>query len=221
MLNDAERMVRILDRLSVAFKPWDQRTIDPFLILVQTVLSQNTNWRNTKVAFNRLAKKFRTPERLAKADVRTIQRLIKPAGLHQMKSLRLKQIARAICDAYNGDLSALLRKPLLEARNELLALPGVGYKTTDCILLFAAKRDVLPVDTHIFRIAKRLGVTSARDDYETVKAKLEGLIPSGRRGEVHMLLIQHGRRYCNARGPLCKDCPISDLCPHKSPRARN
>lgn len=219
-MDDRERMVKILERLSAEFELWRQRGRGPFEILVQTVLSQNTNWRNTKLAFDRLMKKFRTPKQLAEADAREIQKLIEPAGLHQMKSGRLKQIAQIICDKVNGDLGRVIRKPIEEARGELLALPGVGYKTADCVLLFAAGRDVLPIDTHIFRVAERLGFISARDGYEAVKTRLEGLVPSGRRGEAHILLIQHGRRYCNARTPLCEDCPIGDLCPYKSSKAK-
>jgi endonuclease-3 len=213
---DRERFVEILDRLSAEFELWRYPSKNPFEVLVQTVLSQNTNWRNTKLAFNRLVQKFKKPEQLAQADPKEIQRLIEPAGLHRMKSARLKRIAQIVCEKYGGDLRKVIRKPIEEARRELLALPGIGYKTADCVLLFAGGRDVLPIDTHIFRVAERLGFTSAEDDYEGVKAKLEALVPSGRRGEAHILLIQHGRRYCRVRDPLCGNCPIWDLCfyPH-------
>ncbi|MCS7132050.1 MAG: endonuclease III [Hadesarchaea archaeon] len=211
-IDDRCRIIEILDRLSAEFELWKYRSKDPFEVLVQTVLSQNTNWRNTKLAFDRLMQKFRKPEQLAQADRREIQRLIEPAGLHQMKSARLKQIAQIVCKKYGGDLRKVVRKPIEEARRELLALPGVGYKTADCVLLFAGGRDVLPIDTHIFRVAERLGFTSAEDGYEEVRTRLEALIPSGRRGEAHILLIQHGRRYCRARVPLCGNCPIQDLC---------
>jgi endonuclease-3 len=106
-----------------------------------------------------------------------------------------------------------VEKRLEEARQELLSLPGVGYKTADVLLVFAAERDVLPVDTHIFRISKRLGIAPPKAGYEEVRLRLEEFTPSGRRGEAHMLLIQHGRRYCRARDPLCGQCPVSDLCP--------
>jgi endonuclease-3 len=103
--------------------------------------------------------------------------------------------------------------PLEDARQELLSLPGVGYKTADVLLVFAGERDVLPVDTHIFRIAKRLNIAPPKAGYEEVRLRLEELIPRGRRGEAHMLLIQHGRRYCRAQNPLCEKCPINYLCP--------
>lgn len=211
-MGDRRRIIEILDRLSAEFELWEYQSKNPFEVLVQTVLSQNTNWRNTRLAFDRLVQKFKKPQQLARADPKEIQRLIQPAGLHKMKSMQLKQIAQIVCEKYGGDLQKIIRKPIEEARRELLTLPGVGYKTADCVLLFAGKRDVLPIDTHIFRVAERLGFTSAGDDYEEVKSRLEALVPRGRRGETHILLIQHGRRYCRARAPLCKDCPINDLC---------
>lgn len=215
------RMRMILNRLGTEFELWRRYTDDPFLLLVGTVLSQNTNWRNTRAAYNRLIAKFRTPEQLARAEVREIQKLIKPAGLYRMKSRHLNELARIVLEQYHGDLSTLLRKPPEEARRELLSLPGIGYKTADVLLVFGAGRDVLPIDTHIFRISKRLGFAPHKANYEEVKSDLEELTPSGRRGEAHVLLIQHGRHYCLARNPLCSKCPINDLCPIGIRRAKH
>lgn len=219
-MEERRRMTKILNRLGAEFKPWRRYTDDPFLLLVGTVLSQNTNDRNSGSAYKRLTAKFKTPEQLAGVDAREIQKLIRPAGLHRMKSKRLKQLANVVCERYGGDLGPVLRMPLEDARRELLSLPGVGYKTADVLLVFAGERDVLPIDTHIFRIAKRLGIAPPKAGYEEVRLRLEELIPSGRRGEAHMLLIQHGRRYCRARNPLCWECPISDLCPIGIRRAK-
>lgn len=207
------RMVKILNRLSTEFETWRRYTEDPFLLLVGTVLSQNTNWRNTRTAYNRLVMKFKTPQQLAEADVREVQRLIRPAGLYKIKSKRLKVIAQIVLDRYGGDLNSVLQMLPKKARCELLSIPGVGYKTADVVLVFAGGRDVLPIDTHIFRISKRLGFAPPNADYEEVRRSLEELIPRGRRGEAHILLIQHGRRYCRAPSPLCRECPINDLCP--------
>lgn len=203
----------ILSRLGAEFEPWRRYTDDPFLLLVGTILSQNTNWRNTRTAYDRLTSKFRTPAKLAKADVREIQELIRPAGLYREKSKRLKEISRVVLERYDGDLGSVLGKPADEARRELLSLPGVGFKTADVVLAFGAGRDVLPVDTHVFRIAKRLGFALPKDDHEEVRMKLEGVTPTGRRSEAHMRLIQLGRSYCRARNPLHQKCPINDMCP--------
>jgi len=212
-MDDEKRIVAILKSLGSEFKPWRRFTDDPFLALVSTVLSQNTNWRNTKTAYECLTSKFRTPRQIAGADEREIQKLIRPAGLHRIKSKRLRELARAICERYGGNIGHVLKKPLAEARQELLSLPGVGYKTADVVLAFSAGRDVLPVDTHIFRISKRLGFAAPKDNHEKVRIKIEALVPVGRRGEAHMLLIQHGRRYCRAIRPLCVECPVSNYCP--------
>lgn len=212
-MEERKHMAEILNRLGAEFKPWRRYTDDPFLLLVGTVLSQNTNDRNSGAAYKRLVAKFKAPEQLAGADAREIQKLIKPAGLHRVKSKRLKLLAKAVCERYDGDLGSVLRMPLEDARQELLSLPGVGYKTADVLLVFAGERDVLPVDTHIFRIAKRLNIAPPKAGYEEVRLRLEELIPRGRRGEAHMLLIQHGRRYCRAQNPLCEKCPINYLCP--------
>lgn len=212
-MENFERMASILDRLSSEFGPWPGRRDDPFSVLVWTVLSQNTNDRNTKMAFDRLVKKYKNFGQLARADLRKIQALIRPAGLYRAKSWHLKEISKIIESKYKGSLEGILKKPLRLARAELLSLPGVGYKTADCLLLFSANRDVLPVDTHIFRVSKRLGFALPSDDHEQVKNKLENLIPRGRRGEAHIFLISLGRKFCGAKKPLCSVCPINDLCP--------
>lgn len=207
------RMAGILNRLGAEFEPWQPYTDDPFLLLVGTVLSQNTNWRNTHTAYNRLTSKFRTPRQLAEADVREIRELIRPAGLYREKSKRLRQIAHAVLEKYGGDLNTVLRRPPEEARRELLLLPGVGYKTADVVLAFGAGRDVLPVDTHVFRISKRLGFAAPKDDPEQVRMKLEAVTPVGRRADAHMFLIELGRHQCRTRNPLHETCPINDFCP--------
>lgn len=204
-------MAEILNRLGAEFKPWRSKR-KPFSVLMWTVLSQNTNDRNTKMALDRLIADFKTPKQIAEANVKTIKKLIKPAGLHQAKSRHLKELAQIIITKYKGDLGKVLRKPTEEARRELLTLPGIGYKTADVLLLFAAGRDVVPVDTHVARVSKRLGFAAPADNREGVRGKLMEIVPPGRKGEAHMLLIQHGRHYCKARKPPCDHCPVNDIC---------
>ncbi len=207
------RMVAILNRLGAEFEPWRRYTEDSFLLLVGTVLSQNTNWRNTRTAYDRLTAKFRTPAQLVEADVREIQELIRPAGLYKEKSKRLKEISRLVLERYSGNLDSVLRRPPEEARRELLSLPGVGFKTADVVLAFGAGRDVLPVDTHVLRISKCLGFAAPKDNPEQVRMKLEAVTPAGRRRDAHIFLIELGRHQCRTRNPLHGACPINDLCP--------
>lgn len=212
---ERSRIRKIIEILGSKFDielPNDQ---DPFLTLVRTVLSQNTNKKNTDRAFGSLTSKYSTPSGIVDADLEEIERLIRPGGLYKSKAKRLKKLARIVCEDCGGDLGKILEKPLYEARKKLLEMPGVGPKTADCVLLFAGNRDVLPVDTHVTRTAGRLGFAGVGEDPERVKEKLEPIIPEGERGNMHVLLIELGRRYCKASNPLCEGCPINDLCPQK------
>ncbi len=213
-------MEKILDRLGAEFKPWPKNRDSKFLLLVRVVLSQNTNDRNSFAAFDRLVSKFRTPEQIANADSREIENLIRVGGLYKEKAKRLKEISKVVLEKYGGNINSILRKPTEEAREELLKLPGVGFKTADVVLAFGAERDVFPVDTHVFRLSKRLGFAKKNDDYEDVKEELEKMTPQGRRMAGHVLFIQLGRAYCRARNPAHPDCPIKSLCPIGTRRAR-
>ena len=209
-------MEKILNRLRGEFELWKGHG-SPYEVLTRTVLSQHTNDRNTARASAALFKNFSGWRDLAKADVKEIRRIIRPAGLQRAKAKHLKAIAQCVLERYGGDLAKVLKKPVEEARKELLSLPGVGYKTADVVLAFAAGRDVIAVDTHVFRVSKRLGFASKEDDHEGVKVKLEKVVPLGRRTEAHVLLIQFGRRYCRAIQPLHEKCPVRELCPVWNP----
>jgi endonuclease III len=102
-----------------------------------------------------------------------------------------------------------------EARNALIQFPGVGPKTADVVLLFSANQPTIPVDTHVDRVAKRLGFVPSNSGYEAVRQNLQSLFEPRDYLMVHLLLIAHGRKYCRARHPLCDECPISAYCPSK------
>jgi len=208
---ELSRALAIIER-SYRSRPWS-RGMDSFEVLVGTVLSQNTNDRNSMLAFRRLQRRFKIrPEVLAKAKERDIAACIRPAGLYNMKAPRIKRIAQELLEKYNGKLDDILRMPRVEARTKLLELPGVGFKTADVLLSFVAGREVLPVDTHIARIAKRIGVVGNKAEYEEIRIALESLVSSEKRGRTHLALIKFGRTICRARKPLCPRCPILRLC---------
>ncbi|MGQ9479544.1 MAG: endonuclease III domain-containing protein, partial [Thermoproteota archaeon] len=98
------------------------------------------------------------------------------------------------------------------ARNELMSLPGVGPKTADVMLLFAGGKPTFPIDTHVFRVSRRLGAIGDKDGYEEARRKLMEVFPSGAYLKTHLLLIEHGRRVCRARKPLCKSCVLLEYC---------
>lgn len=211
----AATILQIL-RQTLALPSWVKSKRGPFETLVVTIISQNTTDRNTARAFEALSKQFETtPEALAKASLREIEDAIKPAGLFTGKAKTIKQAATKILEEYRGTLQPILLLPFEEARKTLMQFPGVGPKTTDVVLLFSANQPTIPVDTHVNRVAKRLGFAPASADYEVVRRNLQSLFSPKDYLAVHMLLIAHGRRFCKARHPLCEECPINAYCPSK------
>jgi endonuclease-3 len=114
-------------------------------------------------------------------------------------------------------LKSILSPPIEEARETLMQFPGVGPKTADVVLLFCAKQNTIPVDTHVNRVSKRLGLAPAKGNYEAVRRALQSIYDPKDYLAVHVLLILHGKKYCKARVPLCKECPINMCCPSRQP----
>jgi endonuclease-3 len=211
----AEQILEIL-RNTFPTPKWTVSTDDPFKTLIVTIISQNTNDRNTARAFERLSNRFRiTPETLANAGTAEIQQCLRVAGLYRNKSKVIKQVSKLILERYHGSLQRILSMSLDNARKELLQLPGVGPKTADVLLLFSKGKPTIPVDTHVNRVSKRLGLAPKDGDYETVREALQSLYDPKDYLAVHIMLILHGRRYCKARGPLCDQCPVKSLCPSR------
>jgi len=213
--NRATEILRIL-KDSFSLPQWAHSTKDPFQTLVITVISQNTNDRNTARAFEKLSRRFSiTPDNLAEASVREIEDAIRVAGLYRNKSKVIRELSRVILEEFNGSLDFIYSMPLEEARKTLLRIPGVGSKTADVVLLFCAEKPTVPVDTHVNRVSKRLGLAPPNANYEGVRRALQALFPSEEYFPVHILLILLGRKYCKARKTLCKPCPVNILCPSK------
>ena len=209
----ASEILQIL-RENFTLPKWLSSRRDEFETLVVTVISQNTADRNTAKAFENLSKKFPiTPKAISKADVSEIEEALKVAGLYRNKAKTLKKLAKLILEKFGGSLSFIHEMPFEEARKTLLSLPGVGPKTADVLLLFKAKKPTIPVDTHIKRVSKRLGFAPKNADYEEIREKLQALYSPKDYFDVHILLIMLGRKYCRARKPNCKGCPINNLCP--------
>jgi endonuclease-3 len=189
---------------------------DPFRTLVMTIISQNTADRNTLKAFENLSNRFDImPEVLANAETGQIEQCLKVAGLYRNKAKAIKQASRTIHSLYHGSLEPILSRPLEEARKTLLQLPGVGPKTADVVLLFASGKPTIPVDTHVNRVSKRLGLVPSNGNYEAVRTSLQALYHPKDYSNVHVLLILHGREYCRARTPSCTRCPVNQLCPSR------
>jgi endonuclease-3 len=212
----AERTKEILRVLKLRF-PVPRisiRTVEPFKVLVRTIISQSTAETNTIRAYQNLSSRLPiTPIGLREADVQEIEEALKVAGLHRKKSKVIKKVSEIILQRFNGCLDFVYSLPLDEARRKLMRLPGVGPKTADIVLLFSANRPTLPVDTHVERVSKRLGLVPPKADYEGIRGGLQAAYPPEEYFKVHMLFIVLGRKYCKAIKPLHASCPINELCP--------
>ena len=179
--------------------------------LVLTVLSQSTNDRNRDVAYERLRERFPSWEAVRDAPVEEVEEAIRPGGISRVKSRRIQDILRALPD--DLDLEFLRDVPLEEARDALTSLPGVGRKTAACVLLFSYGRREVPVDTHVGRVATRLGLLRAGAGSDEQHDELTRLTPAGQELEFHINLLRHGRRTCHAQRPECPACPLRRRCP--------
>lgn len=181
--------------------------------LIHAVLSQNTSRRNYNLAYSRLTEAFPTVEKLAKAPVTSIERAIRPGGLSNQKSRAIKAILTAVKNE-RGDYSLEFIRDMSvpEARAWLTALPGVGPKTASVVLMFADARQVLPVDTHVLRTSKRIGLIDENTTAVQAQERLEELVAPARRPCMHIELVELGREICHARGPKHLICPVNMLC---------
>jgi len=210
--NRAEKILRIL-RKTFTLPKWTTSNRKPFKTLIVTIISQNTANRNTAKAFENLSKQFQiTPEALANAETSKIEECLKVAGLYRNKSKTIKKVSRIVMQKFRGNLTQILSMPFEEARKTLLQLPGVGPKTADVVLLFCAEKPTIPVDTHVNRVSKRLGLAPRNGDYKAIRKSLQALYDPKDYLAIHILLILLGRKYCKARNPLCKQCPVNVLC---------
>jgi endonuclease-3 len=210
---DRRRLRTVVERLAAEYgRPVLRPHRSPVDELLLTVLSQNTNDRNRDVAYRRLRERFSSWEEVRDAPVEELEEAIRPGGLAPTKAVRIQQILRAL---EGSDLCWLEDAPLDEARSYLCSLPGVGRKTAACVLLFSFGRPDVPVDTHVYRVATRLGLfrpgASFNEAHEEL-LRLAGRDPQ-EAYETHVLLIRHGRRTCTARSPACAECPLRRMCP--------
>lgn len=209
---DVRRIIVLLSS-EYGYPEW-QPNHDPLGTLVQTILSQNTSDRNSHRAFASLRASFPTWEELLTADVRETAAAIRSGGLADIKSARIKRTLEEIKRKRGRlELDFLNELPIAGAREWLRQLPGVGTKTANCVLIFALGRPALPVDTHVFRVSRRLGLVDPKASIEQAHRILEEIVPPESVYQFHVLLIEHGRRVCKAQRPRCTECVLGKLCP--------
>lgn len=193
--------------------------LDPLDVLIETILSQSTTNANSKRAFESLKQRFPDWELARRARVGSIEAAIKSGGLAKQKSVRIKELLNEIHKRRGSlDLAFLKTAPLEEASAFLGSFKGVGPKTVACTLLFAFNRPLFPIDTHIFRIARRLGLIPEKCSDEEAHQLMSELIPPTRYFEVHINLIRLGRQVCRPSDPLCERCCLVDYCEYYAER---
>jgi len=194
---------------------WEVRR-EPISELVYTILSQHTSDVNSIRAFDNLIEKFKSFEEVKNASIREIETVIYRGGLSNIKALRIKEVLRIIYeDIGSFDLSFLSEMNINEAKSWLKSLPGIGPKTAAIVLCFSFGMPVMPVDTHIFRLSRRLGFISNKTNADDAHEILENMILPEKIFSFHMNLIKHGREICLARRPKCGLCVLSTICPSK------
>jgi endonuclease-3 len=212
-LSPPDRALSVHRSLLSEYGEHQRQGVDPVDALVSTIISQNTNDVNRDAAFARLKERFPIWSDVRDAPVEDVVDAIRPAGLAPTKAPRIQEALRhATRDEGTISLDFLADMPLEQARAWLTGLPGVGPKTAAIVLLFALGRPAFPVDTHIYRVTRRLGLIPDSASREKAHDLLEEMLPAAVYYPFHINLIEHGRAVCHARTPECAHCVLADLC---------
>ncbi len=179
-----------------------------FELLIETVLSQRTRDENSEKAARKLFSVARTPKQILKLPMKKLQNLIKISGPYRQKSKRIKQISKIFIKKYKGRIP--------KNREELMKLPGVGYKTADIVLMYGFGIPRIAIDTHCNRVPKRIGLVNKKAKVEEVREKLESLFPKSKWYLINLGFVSFGKEICKSVNPLCikdsKNCPFSSFC---------
>lgn len=194
------------------YPEWRQH-LPPVDELVSTILSQNTNDGNRDKAFDALKARFPAWEAVRDAPIEAVTEAIRPAGLANQKAPRIQAALRHITETQGAiTLDFLAAMDVADARQWLTTLKGIGPKTAAIILLFAFNKPSFPVDTHVHRVTRRLGLIGPKTSAERAHQVLEAIIPPDEYYPAHLNIIRHGRQVCRARQPRCEECPLTTYC---------
>lgn len=193
--------------------PMWRQFLPPVDELVSTILSQSTTDTNRDIAFDALKARYPRWEAVRDAPTEEIVETIRPAGLANQKAPRIQAALHTISDGGGRiSLDFLADMDTESAKQWLTAIHGIGPKTAAIILLFAFNKPALPVDTHIHRVTRRLGLIGPKTNAERAHLELEAIISPGDYFPAHLNIIRHGRTICQARRPRCEVCPLTDYC---------
>lgn len=182
-------------------------------VLVSTVLSQASNDIRTKQIYLQLRAQYPAWEQLADEDEAEIRQVLKKGGLSRQKAGYIKEILRRLKDRFGEySLDVLQDWDDEGCYSYLTDLPGVGPKTAACVMLFGLGRDVLPVDTHVARISRRLGLVSEGAAPQQIQKELADFVPCGWSLSLHLDMLHHGRSVCTAMNPMCEECILERWC---------
>lgn len=181
----------------------DVESGDPFRILIGTILSHRTRDENTTKASENLFSRYRTPRQLARANPRTVRKLIRPSGFYNMKTKNIIRVSRQLVKEFGGIVP--------DNEDDLLKLHSVGRKTANCVLVYAFHRPAIPVDTHVHRISNRLGLVSTNKPEET-EAQLVKTVPRRYWLDLNDLFVRFGQTTCKPVGPRCDSCTLTGTC---------
>ena len=211
MIDKVNQVISLLEEEFPNLKPKPGKK-DPLDVLIATMLSQNTTDKTSYRAFQNLKKDFKNWDDVMNSPISKIRDAIRVCGLTNQKSKSIKNLLKQMKRKY-GRLNLDFIKKMEDDKiyNELLQYDGIGLKTISCVLAFGLGRDVFPVDTHVHRVANRLGLADSKTPDKTFQ-QLKDEIPKGRKFLFHTLLIRFGRKICRAKNPLCGKCRLYDLC---------
>ena len=187
----------------------------PFEVVIGAILTQNTAWTNVEQAIRNLKQADAlTIEKLSNLPIQQLEELIKPSGFFRQKASRLQNFAKHLQEEWQSDLSAFCSGPLNDARDRLLARPGIGPETADSILLYAADRPSFVVDAYTSRIFVRLGFLHGREKYNEIRLLFMQNLPEQTElyNEYHAQIVQLAKSYCRKNKTLCSECPLNGAC---------
>ena len=190
---------------------WPAET--PFEVIVGTILTQQTTWKNVEKAIENLkSSHVLNLWKISNLPLWELEVYVKSTGFYRQKARRLKGICRYICSEYNGSLKDLFNQETSSLRVELLSLNGIGPETADSIILYAAEKPSFVIDAYTKRICERLQLTDELD-YESLKRFFENSLPENVEiyKEFHALIVELGKNYCKTK-PVCKNCPLNKKC---------
>ncbi len=197
-----ETRLRLADEYPEAHCELDHE--NPFQLLAATILSAQCTDARVNQVTPALFARYPTPRDLAEADLAEVEELVRTTGFFRSKARNLVGMAQGLVERHDGEVPG--------AMADLTALAGVGRKTANVVRSVALDLPGLPVDTHVGRLSRRLGLTTETDPVK-VEYELNAMVPAAERGRFSLRLILHGRRVCPARRPRCDDCVLADFCP--------